>query len=103
METARIYKGMDNQLKIRGLYTRYFYICFASLMFSGFLFMFSISTVLKGEGGSSFWVELLVELSIPLVLYKFFYDKSNKEKIVKKPCQEVVTNRQLYKMLNRKK
>lgn len=94
---------MGSQLKIRGLYTRYFYICFACLLFSGFLFTFSITDLFKGAAGTSLYLEFLVEFAAPFILYRVFYCKSNQDKILKKSGKMTVCNRQLYKILNHKR
>lgn len=102
MESVRVYKGMNTPLKIRGLYSRYFYICFASVLLVGFLLAFTVSDALRDNGGKFWLFECIIELAIPCVIYKILYKRSNPDKLPKKRLPMTISNRNIYKVLNHK-
>lgn len=102
MEKVKSYKGLGSEVKIRGLSSRYFYICFAMLMFAALFAVFSFTSWLKTFDTFSLLTELFFECLVPAVIYRAFHRRSNRPKIESKPFAVTICNRSLYCNLNRK-
>jgi len=103
MDCCKVYKGLDTPCKIKGVLSRYFYMIFCSAMMSFVLLVMSASSLLKDGSFFSFAIEAIFELGITVVLYSFFYKRSNKEKIKLDRRVTTVSNRALFKALNKKR
>ncbi len=103
MKVCKVYKGLDTPCKIKGVLSRYFYMVFSTVLLS-FVFVLISFTSMLGEGSvGSFLGELLFEFGIPVALYVVFYKKSNKSKIKKDLRTVTVSNRELFRTLNKKR
>ncbi len=103
MEKCMVYKGLDSPCKIRGLISKYFYIVFAVALIELMLLGMSILTLLQTGNKIDFFMGFFIEGLILGVLYRFFYKRSNVPKLSNKPIIITITNRDLYKNLNKKK
>lgn len=82
MDTCKVYMGLDDKLKIRGLNSEYFTIYLACLV--GFLLFAALSVLSALNGSISACVEILLEVAALFVIYTYFHRKSNRPKMPKK-------------------
>lgn len=102
METCKVYKNLDVRVKIRGIYSDYFYIVLMILFGAILVAAMTVLSALKNLD-MSFLFEVLLEMALPFIAYKYFYSKSNHPKIKKKGVTLTISNRDLYKVLYKKK
>lgn len=102
MEKCKVYRGLDTPCKIKGVYSRYFYIVFVVGMMTVMLVFTSVSSALRGGTFSSLIIEVIFELMIPIGIYGFFYKLSNRPKIKSDMKVSTVSNRWLYKTLQKR-
>lgn len=102
MEKCRVYKGMDTPCKIRGLFSRYFYVVLMIGILNIGILSSSLTSLLSHGGLSDFVLECAIGVGILFFAYSFFYKRSNFPKIKesKKVC--TISNRELYNSLNNK-
>lgn len=103
MEKCMVYKGLDSPCKIRGLISRYFYIVFAVALIELLFLGMSVITLLQTGNKIDFFMGFFIEVLIFGALCRFCYKRSNVPKLSNKPIMITITNRDLYKNLNKKK
>lgn len=103
METCRVYKGLDTPCKIKGVLSKYFYILFCTFLMALLFLMSSFGSLLKDGTFNSFLVEVTFEIGIPILMYVVFYKKSNVTRIKRDYRIFTISNRALYRALNKRK
>lgn len=89
--------GLDDKLKIRGLNSEYFTIYLASLV--GFFLLAAMSVLSALNGSISACVEILLEATVPFMIYAYFHRKSKRPKMPKKTNALTISNRGIYRIL----
>jgi hypothetical protein len=101
MESCKVYKGLDTTCKIKGLFSKYFYIVFVVALASVMFICMSLSALLRGSSLMGFVIETLMSLVGLGALYGYFYKRSNLPKIKKDFRELTISNRELYRIIKK--
>lgn len=101
MEQCKVYKGLNQPCKIKGVYKNYFYIMFTSVIVGGMSIGLNLNSLIK-DGSFSFFSKVFFIVITLIAFYAYFYNKSNKPKRKLDRNIHTISNRTLYKTLNMK-
>ena len=102
MKNCKVYKGLDTPCKIKGLYSKYFYMMFVAALGAVMFLCMSLSSLLRGSSLFGFVLELLLEIGALCVLYAILYKRFNLPKRQEDYRILTISNRWLFNTLNLK-